>query len=226
MPWSLRPVHLTIDNEVQSVGEFHHLECAKVRSVALGNVRFRLPLVVPRDPARPPDEAEDLIVNELFESLFSDIDNPIEGFAAAITAIPLAIVAPLIAFGEALGSLFGGSSEKEDAPELPVVDLAGPIDLHTTTLVWTADGRVLDADTQATLALSGRLPELPGQASGLSGKVVRLDVDLRISRTHAAPFPEPRDPPGRGWIPLIAALLNAIAIAMVVSSALRRRRGA
>ena len=222
VPWSLRPLHLTIDNEVVGKQPYRELQAARVKSTALGNVRFRLPLIVPREPGTAPADSDDLIVNRLFESLFADIDNPIEGFAAAITAIPLAILAPFLAFGEALGDLFGGTSE--DEPELPVVDLAGPMKMSTNTLLWIADGRALDAHTRGTLDLSGRMPDLPGAASELSGKTLRLKVVFEINRTHTSPFPAPRDPPGRGWAPIAATILTAIALALASWSTVRRRR--
>jgi hypothetical protein len=223
VPWSLRPLHLTVDNEVVAKQPYRELDSARVKSTALGNVRFRLPLVVPREPGRPPTDKDDLIVNELFESLFADIDNPIEGLAAAITAIPLAIFAPFLAFGEALGDLFGGTSEP-DEPKLPVVDLSGPIKMNTNTLLWVADGRVLDANTRGTLDLSGRMPDLPGAAAELSGKTLRLKVVFEINRTHTSPFPAPRDPPGRGWAPIVAIVLTAIALALATWSTVQRRR--
>jgi hypothetical protein len=223
VPWSLRPVHFTIDNEVTAIEPFRDLEAARVKSEAIANIRFRLPIVVPREPGKAPTVSDDLIVNELFESLFADVDNPIEGLAAAITAIPLAILAPFLAFGEALGDLFGGTDEPED-PQIPVVDLAGPVELNSQTAVWLADGRVLDAVTDGTLKLSGRMPDLPGQASELSGKTLRLDATFRITRKHTSPFPEPRDPPGRGWAPIAATILTAIALALAVWSTFARRR--
>jgi hypothetical protein len=217
-------VHFTIDNEVTAIQAFRGLEAARVKSEAIANVRFRLPLVVPREPGTTPSASDDLIVNELFESLFADIDNPIEGLAAAITALPLAILAPFLAFGEALGDLFGGGSDEPDEPQIPVIDLAGPLELNSQTAVWLADGRVLDAVTDGTLKLSGRMPDLSGQASELSGKTLRLDATFRITRKHTSPFPEPRDPPGRGWAPIVAIILTAIALALAVWSTVARKR--
>jgi hypothetical protein len=216
VPWSRRPLRFTISTSVTARGLFHHLDTARVDSVALANVSFRLPLIAPRVGGGGRVERDDLIVNQLFESLFSDIDNPIEGFAAAIAAIPLAIAAPFLAFGEALGNLFGGGSDEPEQPSVPVVDLAGPFELRTESFVWIADGRVLEARSRGVMHLAGRMPDLPGRAADLSDKTLRLDVTWSVTRTHTSAFPEPRNPPGRGWVPILAAVLVALALALTI----------
>ncbi len=224
VPWS-SPLRFTIDHRVigRVIGKekLGNLDTARVKSVALGNVDFKLPLVVPapgvpgRAPATTSPRGDDLIVNQLFEALFADIDNPIEGLAAAIAAIPLAIAAPFLAIGEAIAGLFtsSGSDEPEEV-QAPVVDLSGPIELRSDTQVWTADGRVLSALGRGKMSLVGAVSELPGAAAQLSGKTLRLDVTWKMDRTHGKPLPAPRDPPGRGPLPIIALLVAALALAL------------
>ncbi len=227
VPWSRTPLTLTVTHDVVGRDRVDDprgghprapgLDAVRVKSVALGNVTFRLPIVAPAPaaPGAPASSSDELIVNQLFDSLFADIDNPIEGVAAAIAAIPLAVAAPFIAIGEAIGSLFGGgSSDERDTPEVPVVDLAGPIELRSDTRIWDADGRVLDALGNATMRLTGRVPDLPGAASELSGKALTLDVVWKLHRTHTSAFPADRDPPGRGPVPILAVVLLVVAAAL------------
>jgi hypothetical protein len=161
-------------------------------------------------------------VNQLFDDLFADIDNPVEGVAAAIAAIPLAVAAPFLAIGEALGNLFGGSDEP-DEPKTPVVDLAGPLELRSDTLLWDADGRVLDALGNGRMSLKGRIPDLPGAASELSGRLLEMEVIWKLHRTHTSTFPADRDPPGRGPVPLLAVLGLIVAVALLVARELAAR---
>jgi hypothetical protein len=238
VPWSITPFTLTMTHQVVGRERFHGdgggrprtpgLDAVRVKSTALANVTFRLPIVAPA-PAAPGAPAssgsDELIVNQLFDSLFSDIDNPVEGVAAAIAAIPLAVAAPFIAIGEAIGNLFGGSSSSEpEEPPIPVVDLTGPLELRSDTRVWDADGRVLDALGNGTMRLSGRVPDLPGAASELTGKPLTLDVVWKLHRTHASPFPADRDPPGRGPVPLVAVVLLAVAAGLAAGRQVAERR--
>jgi hypothetical protein len=214
VPWSLTPLTLTVTHDVAERERFHDLDAVRVKSAALGNVTFRLPIVAPAPaaPGAPASSEDELIINKLFDSLFADIDNPIEGVAAAIAAIPLAVAAPFIAIGEAIGNLFGGGpSDEPDEPAVPVVDLSGPLELRSDTRVWDADGRVLDALGNGTMHLSGRVPDLPGAASELTGKTLTLDVVWKLHRTHTSAFPADRDPPGRGPLPVLAVVLLVVA---------------
>jgi hypothetical protein len=61
------------------------------------------------------------------------------------------------------------------------------------------------------MQLSGRIPELPGQAAELSGKTIRLDVRWRFGRKLTSAWPEHREPPGRGWLPIVAVALLVVA---------------
>jgi hypothetical protein len=89
--------------------------------------------------------------------------------------------------------------------------MSGPIELRGDTRVWIADGRVLDARGVGTMTLSGRIPELPGDASELSGKTITLDVRWTFTRALTSAWPAPRDPPGRGLLPIIAVVLVVVA---------------
>lgn len=217
--WSRRPLALTITHDVIGRERFRDLDAVRVKSRALGNVTFRLPIVAPASsaPGAPPSGSDELIVNQLFDQLFADIDNPIEGVAAAIAAIPLAVAAPFLAIGEALGSLFGGGRDEPDEPQVPVVELAGPLEVRSDTRLWDADGRVLDALGNGTMRLTGRIPELPGAASELTGKPLVLDVVWKLHRTHASAFPADRDPPGRGPLPILAVVLLVIAAGLAAA---------
>lgn len=230
VPWSRTPLALTVTHEIVGRERVEGLDALRVKSIALGNVAFRLPIVSPAPPpspaGAPPSSTDELIVNQLFDQLFADIDNPVEGVAAAIAAIPLAVVAPFVAIGEAIGDLFGGSgSDEAREPEIPVVDLAGPIELRSDTRIWDADGRVLDGLGNGTMRLEGRVPELPGAASELTGKPLALDVDWKLRRTHVSAFPADRDPPGRGPLPVAAVVgLVLAAAAAAVGHVTSRRR--
>jgi hypothetical protein len=223
VPWSLAPLQLTISHEIVGREEYRDLDALRVKSVAVTNVRFRLPIVAPassRPGGGPPDE---LIVHRLFDSLFSDIDNPVEGVAAAIAAIPLAIAAPFLAIGEALGDLFGGSDEP-DEPEIPVVELAGPLELRSDTRLWDADGRVLDALGNGRMSLRGRVPELPGGAAELSGRMLEMEVVWKLHRMHTSAFPADRDPPGRGPLPVVAVIGLIVAAGLATAREITSRR--
>jgi hypothetical protein len=226
VPWSETPLTLTVTHEVVGPTDDFTLGGYRVSSVALGNVSFELPLVVPAEPGKTPEGPDDLIVNQLFESLFADVDNPIEGFAATIAAIPLAILAPFLAIGEAFGSLFGGSDDEPDDPQVPSIDLSGPLELKSDTNVWDGDGRVLSARGSGTMQLTGTVPELPGRAAELSGKTLHLDVSWKLTRTHTSKLPEPRDPPGPGLVGIVAVVLLLVAAALNAwnHAAARRRR--
>jgi hypothetical protein len=226
VPWASQPLAFTLDHEVVSSETRRELEVARVKSRALTNVRFRLPLVVEQSSGDAAGADGDLIVNELFDSLFGDIDNPIEGVAAAIAAIPLAIAAPFLAIGEALGSLFGGSDSTDDAPQIPAVDLAGPLDLRANSLVWRADGRVVRSIGTGTAKLVGTMPELPGRAAELTGRELGLDTTWKITRDLTSPWPEPRPIPGRNIVLLVSAVVAVLAGALAAwlrTRALRRR---
>jgi hypothetical protein len=222
VPWSLEPMRLTVSHEIVGEKEFRGLDVKRAKSVALGNVRFRLPIVAPASSRPGGGGSDELIVNQLFDDLFADIDNPVEGVAAAIAAIPLAVAAPFLAIGEALGNLFGGSDEP-DEPKTPVVDLAGPLELRSDTLLWDADGRVLDALGNGRMSLKGRIPDLPGAASELSGRLLEMEVIWKLHRTHTSTFPADRDPPGRGPVPLLAVLGLIVAVALLVARELAAR---
>lgn len=226
VPWSRTPLALTITHDVIGRERFRDLDAVRVKSRALGNVTFRLPIVAPASsaPGAPPSGSDELIVNQLFDQLFADIDNPIEGVAAAIAAIPLAVAAPFIAIGEAIGSIFGGGSDEADEPKVPVVELAGPIEVRSDTRLWDADGRVLDALGNGTMRLTGRIPELPGAASELTGKPLALDVVWKLHRTHTSAFPADRDPPGRGPLPTLAVVLLIVAAALAGARQIVDRR--
>jgi hypothetical protein len=223
VPWSKTPLSLTVTNEINDRRDLKGLDAIGVKSVALGNVSFDLPLVAPaKGSGGTPASSDDLIVNQLFESLFTDIDNPIAGVFTAIAAIPLAILAPFLAFGEAIGDMFGGSDDQDDAPKVPTVNLSGPLEIRSDTQLWDADGRVLDATGAGTLKLSGQVPELPGEAAELSGKTLRLDVTWKLHRAHASEFPEDRDPP-RSVLPF-AAIASVIVAALLAGANHRRLR--
>lgn len=208
VPWAAEPLVFAHDHEVLGSETRRKLEAARVRSRALTNVRFRLPLVV--EVTDGEDGDVDLVINELFDRLFGDIENPIEGVAAAIAAIPLAVVAPFLAFGEALGDLFGGSSG-DDEPQVPAVDLAGPLDLRANSLVWRADGRVLRSTGTGTARLVGTMPELPGRAAELSGRELNVETSWKVTRDLTSQWPQPRPIPGRGIVLLVLATLAVIA---------------
>ena len=212
-PWAKSPLSFTVDHEAAGERVFEGLDAVRVKSNALANVTFPLPIVVPREGSAG-QQADDFVINEVFDNLFADVDNPIEGFGAAIAAIPLAILAPFLAFGEALGDLFGGSGDDPEEPKIPVIDMAGGIELHSDTSIWRADGRVLEAVGSGEMSLAGRIPELPGAAAELSGKTLRLDVGWKMRRKHSSTLPEPRDPPGRGALPFIAGALLVVALAL------------
>jgi hypothetical protein len=226
VPWSLAPLALTFTHEVIGREEFADLDALRVKSVALGNVRFRLPIVAPASSSGG-GGSDELVVGRLFDALFADIDNPVAGVAAAIAAIPLAVAAPFLALGEALGSLFGGSGEAEE-PKTPVVDLSGPFELRSDTRLWDADGRVLDALGNGTMSLRGRIPELPGGAAELSGRMLEMEIVWKLHRAHTSAFPADRDPPGRGPLPVFAVLglvlAAGLAAAREAASRLGRRR--
>jgi hypothetical protein len=231
VPWSQEPIFFTVDHEVVSSEVLKMLDAARVRSRALTNIRFRLPLLEQATSTTPPTSGSSgsgqrtFIVNELFEELFSDIDNPAEGLIAAIAAIPLAIAAPFLAFGEALGGLFGDSDSDPSAPkqpEIPVVDLAGPVDLNSNTAVWRADGRVLSSSSKGTAELTGTLPQLSGAAADLSGKPLTLKTAWSIKRRLTSPWPQPRPVPGRGLVLLVLAIIAVLA--GVIAAAWRTRQ--
>ncbi len=233
VPWAEGPLSFTVDHEVIASETLRELEAARVRSRALTNVRFSLPLVEQAPKASGGgggSSGGSFIVNDLFEQLFTDIDNPAEGLVAAIAAVPLAIVAPFLAIGEALGGLFGGSgSDEPDEPEIPVVDLAGPLSLESSTAVWRADGRVLTATGKGTAKLRGTLPQLSGAAAELSGKPLKLDTSWSIERKLTSAWPDPRPIPGRPLVLLVLAVLavlgGAVAALWRTRSVRRRNRG-
>jgi hypothetical protein len=227
VPWSQGPLAFTVDHEVTGSEVIRELEAARVRSRALANLRFRLPLVEqakssPGGTGRAADDT--FIVNELFEELFTDIDNPVQGLVTAIAAIPLAILAPFLAIGEAIGDIFGTSDDESKEPEIPVVDLAGPLSLTSSTAVWRADGRVLAASAEGTAKLAGTLPQLPGEAAKLSGKPLSLDSTWKIERKLTSPWPDPRPTPGRSVVLMVLAVVSVIAGATAAGVAARRRR--
>lgn len=221
-PWAQGGLVLSSRHAVHARETLRRLDVARVSSDALGNARFRLPIVRPAASGQPPASggSRPLIVNELFESLFADIDNPVQGFAAAIAAIPLAVAAPFLAIGEALGGLFGSGRSQPSRPAQPappVLNMSGPIQLDTATALWTADGRVLGATGSGTLKLGGDVPDLGGGATSLSGKRLSLDTSWRFERTLTSPWPEPREPPGRGIAPVAALVALAAAVAAVAA---------
>ena len=203
--WAAPAPEFTIDNEVTKDTTFHGLSAKVVASSGLANVTFRLPLVVPA-PAK--GGSQTLVVNELFNLLFSDIHNPVQGFVTAIAAIPLFVMAPFLALGQAIANAFGASEQ----PKVPVVDLSGPMRLVGSTTIWTGDGRVLDAAGTGGMTLQGQIPQLGGRAAPLSGRQLRLDATWTYTRRHTSPLPEP--PAARPWLLVASAVAALIAAAL------------
>jgi hypothetical protein len=214
-PWAAHALYFTIDNEVTKTTRFHGLDARVVRSTALANVTFRVPLVVPAPAA--PGGPKKYLVNELFSLLFSDIHDPIHATAAAIAAIPLFVAAPFLAIGQAIADMFGGSKPTEDDF---VVDLSGPVRFVSSTTIWTRDGRVLAQTATGGMTLSGQIPRLGGGAASLSGKTLHLDASWTFARRHVSPLPEPTR---RSLLLLVLAAVLAAAAA-ILSVVLRARK--
>jgi hypothetical protein len=229
--WSQSGARFTINHKVTGERELRGLETATVGSTALSNVSFRIELVreVPPEQAQQEGGAtadgRGYIVNQLFEELFTDIDDPVSATVAAFAAIPLAVVAPFIALLEGLAGLFGGNRSRPQEPETPIVILSGPVELKSTSDVWRHDGRVLGTTGSGYADLSGPLPELSGDAASLSGKALRLRSDWTYTRKLTSPWPDPVDESSRsGWLMAIAVVLTVVALALNVMSERRRRK--
>jgi hypothetical protein len=214
--WAARPMPFTVDHRVTTDEELRGLDVADVSSKAIANADFRLPLVV-KNPTST-SKSNELIVNQLFDALFSDIHNPVQGIAAAIASIPLSIVAPFLALGQAIGNLFG--SHNASGPSTPSVDLSGPLQIESRTKLWTHDGRVLAASGMGTMHLAGTLPSLPGRAAQLSGKTLHLDAAWTITETMLSPFPKPVS---KRNVPLTIGALIAVLLAAALSLYRMRR---
>ncbi len=213
--WAGRPMPVTVDHRLTGHEDLRGLDVADVSSSALANADFRLPLVV-QNPS-PTSKSNELIVNQLFDALFSDIHNPVQGIAAAIASIPLSILAPFLAIGQAIGNLF--SSHNNSQPSSPTVDLSGPLQISSGTKLWTHDGRVLGATGTGSMHLTGQLPSLPGKASSLSGRTLHLDTMWSISETMTSPYPAPIS---KKNLPLEIAA--SIAVLLAAFAAYRMRR--
>jgi len=232
--WSQPGARFTTSHKVTGERELRGLETATVASTALSNVSFRIELVreVPPEQAQREGGAtadgRGFIVNQLFEQLFTDIDDPVSATVAAFAAIPFAIAAPFIALLEGLAGLFGGNrSSERPEPDTPVVILSGPVELKSTSDVWRHDGRVLGTTGSGYTDLSGPLPTLAGEAAPLSGKSLRLRSDWTYTRKLTSPWPDPVDESSRsGWLMAIAIVLTLVALALNVTSARRRREPA
>ena len=230
--WSQSGAQFTINHKVTGERKLRGLQTATVASTALSNVSFRIELVRQVPPEQAQREggaiADDrgFIVNQLFEELFTDINDPVSATVAAIAAIPLAIAAPFIALLEGLAGLFGGGrSSGPSEPEIPVVILSGPVELKTTSDVWRHDGRVLGTTGSGYADLSGPLPTLGGEAAPLSGKSLRLRSDWTYTRKLTSPWPDPVEERSRsGWLMAIAIVLTLVALALNVMSERRRLR--
>lgn len=222
LAWSQSAAAFTVDHELTVERVLRGLESAAVFSTALANVSFRIELVreVPPEQAQREGGAQadgrGFIVNQLFEELFSDVNDPVHATVAAIAAIPLAVAAPFLALAEGLAGLFGGgSSSKPAEPSTPVVVLSGPLELKTMSDVWRDDGRVLQATGTGNAALTGTLPELGGEAAVLSGKPLRMTSDWTYSRKLTSAWPDPLDTSERNWVLLGIAMALVLAAAFV-----------
>lgn len=232
--WSQSGAQFTINHKITGERELRGLQTATVASTALSNVSFRIELVrqVPPEQAQREGGAiadnRGFIVNQLFEELFTDIDDPVSATVAAFAAIPLAIAAPFIALLEGLAGLFGGGrSSRPSEPEIPVVILSGPVELKATSDVWRHDGRVLGTTGSGYADLSGPLPELSGDAASLSGKALHLRSDWNYTRKLTSPWPDPVDESSRsGWVMAIAIVLALVALALNLASERWRRKPA
>ncbi len=230
--WSQSGAQFTINHKITGDRELRGLQTATVESTALSNVSFRIELVreVPPEQAQQQGGAtadgRGFIINQLFEQLFTDIDDPVSATVAAFAAIPFAIVAPFIALLEGFAGLFGGGrSSAPSKPETPVVILSGPVELKSTSDVWRHDGRVLGTTGSGYADLSGPLPTLAGEAAPLSGKSLRLRSDWTYTRKLTSAWPDPVEETSRsGWLMTIAIVLTLIALALNVMSARRRVR--